>query len=114
MRYTAVLTVLGLTFSGAMANNNFGPFGFFGPWFDGDFDIDDLADFRFPENPCEFVGGTCEATTLGFCSGRGDFSVDLPCGGRGIIGVGCCWHRDTSNAWFEQWKEWLERHRRHH
>ncbi|KAL5094004.1 hypothetical protein Trisim1_009474 [Trichoderma cf. simile WF8] len=111
MRYTAVLAVLG--FTGVMAESNFGPFGFFGPWFDGDFDIDDLANFRFPENPCEFIGGTCEATTLGFCSGRGDFSVDLPCGGRGIIGVGCCWHRDTSNLWFEQWKEWLERHRRH-
>ncbi|KKP06358.1 hypothetical protein THAR02_01506 [Trichoderma harzianum] len=107
MRYTAVLAVLG--FSGVMANKNFGPFGFFGPWFDGDLTIDDLADFQFPENPCEFIGGTCEiATSLTFCAGRGDFSVDLPCG----VGLGCCWHQDTSNVWFEQWKEWLELHSR--
>ncbi|EHK47663.1 hypothetical protein TRIATDRAFT_90157 [Trichoderma atroviride IMI 206040] len=47
---------------------------------------------HFPENPCEWVGGTCDAVTLGFCNGINDARIELPCGGRGLVGVGCCWH----------------------
>ncbi|KAL7906397.1 hypothetical protein GGI35DRAFT_482560 [Trichoderma velutinum] len=127
MRYTAVLTVLSLTFSGAMANKSYGPWGWFGPWFGHGFDIEDLKnldltkldltgldltgldlkDLKLPENPCEFVGGTCEATSL--CTGKGDISVALPCGPTGTVGVGCCWHEATTSVWFEQWKEWIEK-----
>ncbi|PON24708.1 hypothetical protein TGAM01_v206216 [Trichoderma gamsii] len=52
---------------------------------------------HFPENPCEWLGGTCEATAVNFCSGLNDIKIGVPCGSFGSIsvgtaGVGCCWH----------------------
>ncbi|KAM0449754.1 hypothetical protein ACHAPV_005834 [Trichoderma viride] len=47
---------------------------------------------HFPENPCEWVGGTCDSTARGFCSGVNDIEIDITCGLRGLGDVGCCWH----------------------
>ncbi|KAM0516924.1 hypothetical protein ACHAPE_005035 [Trichoderma viride] len=57
-------------------------------WFDNWFGRLD----HFPQNPCEWVGGTCDAITRDFCGGTYDAQIQLPCGPRGTVGVGCCWH----------------------
>jgi hypothetical protein len=46
----------------------------------------------WPGNPCEKVGATCDPIVADFCSGDYDTNVELPCGPKGIVGVGCCWH----------------------
>ncbi|KAL7934602.1 hypothetical protein V8C35DRAFT_301380 [Trichoderma chlorosporum] len=91
---------------GAMAADSFGPFG-------SPFDLDFDFDFDFPKNPCEWVGATCDPFGRNFCNGTLDAPVALPCGPKGTIGVACCWHEGATNVWYEQWKEWLDKHRRH-
>lgn len=51
----------------------------------------------WPENPCEKVGATCDPIVADFCSGDYDTEVSLPCGPKGIVGVGCCWHAPPPN-----------------
>ncbi|KAI8099185.1 uncharacterized protein BX664DRAFT_320606 [Halteromyces radiatus] len=46
----------------------------------------------YPGNPCEKVSASCDPIIPGFCSDRYDVPVNLPCGPRGYVGVGCCWH----------------------
>ncbi|PQK14412.1 hypothetical protein BB8028_0004g13420 [Beauveria bassiana] len=45
-----------------------------------------------PRNPCVAVGATCDPIIPSFCQGRYNVPINLPCGPRGIAGVGCCWH----------------------
>ncbi|KAL7947479.1 hypothetical protein V8C42DRAFT_317906 [Trichoderma barbatum] len=97
MRYTTIFTIISLGFSGAMAAESFGP----------PFDLD--INFDFPNNPCEWVGASCDPIGLGFCSGLKDATVNLPCGPGGIVGVGCCWHEGSQKVWFDQWREWFDR-----
>ncbi|KAL7793690.1 hypothetical protein V8C37DRAFT_377905 [Trichoderma ceciliae] len=74
MRYTIIFTILSLSVSGSRAQSN-----------------------GWPENPCEKVGASCDPIVPGFCDGQYDSAVELPCGPRGIVGVGCCWHAPPPN-----------------
>lgn len=51
----------------------------------------------YPENPCERLGLSCDALVPGFCDGKFDASVNLPCGPKNWEGVGCCWHGPPLN-----------------
>ncbi|KAL7921001.1 hypothetical protein ACQKWADRAFT_296624 [Trichoderma austrokoningii] len=63
------------------------PTDWFNDWFGQFEDLD-----HFPENPCEWVGGTCSPLTEGFCHRKHEISLSLPCSRDGLVGVGCCWH----------------------
>lgn len=51
---------------------------------------------ELPENPCEWVGGSCDALTKNFCHGKHDIKLSLPCSLDGLVGVGCCYHDPTT------------------
>ncbi|KAL6903156.1 hypothetical protein GGI43DRAFT_401396 [Trichoderma evansii] len=60
------------------------PINWFDEWF-GSLD-------QLPENPCEWVGGSCDAITHHFCHAKHDIQLGLPCSLEGLVGVGCCYH----------------------
>ncbi|KAK1238968.1 hypothetical protein MKX08_006029 [Trichoderma sp. CBMAI-0020] len=88
MRTSAIATIIGFAVYGCQASAVHLPGNWPDNWFDNWFGRLD----HVPENPCEWVGGTCDAISLGFCNGINDARVELPCGPRGTVGVGCCWH----------------------
>ncbi len=51
----------------------------------------------WPGNPCEKVGASCDPIVADFCSSEYDTNVELPCGPKGIVGIGCCWHAPPPN-----------------
>ncbi|PTB36630.1 uncharacterized protein TrAFT101_010509 [Trichoderma asperellum] len=60
-------------------------------WFDNWFGRLD----HFPENPCEWIGGTCDPIIAGtsFCTGVNEAPITgVPCAPSSLLSVGCCWH----------------------
>lgn len=51
----------------------------------------------YPGNPCERLGLSCDPIVPDFCEGEFDAKVDLPCGPKIWVGVGCCWHGPPRN-----------------
>ncbi|KAL7898659.1 hypothetical protein HDV63DRAFT_374370 [Trichoderma sp. SZMC 28014] len=90
MRTSAFAAIIGFAVYGCQASAINLPVNWPDNWFDNWFGTLD----HFPENPCEWVGGTCDTFVResDFCVGKHDAKIDLPCGPLKTTAK-CCWHK---------------------